>query len=101
MAMFARVSSYRTDDAGKLLDGFENVTGPLEQMDGFSRAYFLIGREGGKAMSITVWETEAAMSAGVEKANELRRQATEGGGGSIESVEEYDVALTVRAPAVH
>jgi len=97
--MFARVSTYRTDDAGKLVDGFDRVTGPLEQMDGFSRAYFLIDREGGKAMSITMWETEEALSAGVEKANELRGQATESGGGSIEAVDHYEIALTAGTPA--
>jgi hypothetical protein len=37
--MFARVSTYRASDADKLLEGFQSVTGPLEQMDGFSHAY--------------------------------------------------------------
>jgi heme-degrading monooxygenase HmoA len=93
--MYARVSSYSVDDADKLVDGFEGVTGSVEQMDGFEHAYFLIDREGGKAMSVTVWASEAALSAGVEKANELRRQATTGGGGSIDSVDHYEVAMTV------
>jgi heme-degrading monooxygenase HmoA len=99
--MFARVSSYSVEDADKLLDGFDGATGPLEQMDGFEHAYFLMDREGGKAMSITVWESETALAAGVEKANELRKQATTGGGGSVESVNQYEIALTVgkKAPA--
>ena len=96
--MFARVSTYRAADADKLLGGFQSVTGPLEQMDGFSQAFFLVDRSSGKAMSITMWESEQAMSASVAKADELRKQGSEAGGGSIESVEQYEVGLTVGSP---
>lgn len=92
--MFARVSSYSVDDAGKLEAGFESATGPLEEMDGFKGAYFLMDRDGGKAMSVTLWGTEGELTAGVEKANELRRNATSDGGGTIDSVDHYEVALT-------
>jgi heme-degrading monooxygenase HmoA len=92
--MFARVSTYQTDDPAKLVEGFEGATGPLEQMDGFAGAYFLVDGEGGKGMSITLWESEEALNAGVEKANELRRNATAEGAGSIGSVDHYEVALT-------
>lgn len=92
--MFARVSSYSVEDAGKLESGFERATGPLEEMDGFKGAYFLMDRDGGKAMSVTLWGTEGHLTAGVEKANELRRNATVDGGGTIDSVDHYEVALT-------
>jgi hypothetical protein len=46
-------------------------------------------------MSITLWGTEDALTAGVEKANELRRNATAEGGGTIDSVDHYEVVLTV------
>jgi heme-degrading monooxygenase HmoA len=96
--MFARVSTYRAADADKLLEGFQSVTGPLEQMDGFSHAYFLVDRASGKAMSMTVWESEQALSASVAKADELRKQGTQTGGGSIESVEHFEIGLTVGSP---
>jgi heme-degrading monooxygenase HmoA len=96
--MFARVSTYRAADADKLLEGFEGVTEPLEQMDGFSHAYFMVDRENGKGLSITVWESEQALSASVAKADELRKQGTETGGGSIESVDSYEIGLTVGTP---
>jgi heme-degrading monooxygenase HmoA len=96
--MFARVSTYRADDSDRLLEGFQSVTDPLEQMDGFSHAYFLVDRAGGKAMSITVWESEQALSASAAKADEMRKQGSEMGGGSIESVEHYEIGLTVGTP---
>ena len=97
--MFARVSTYRAADADKLLEGFRGVTQALEQIDGFSHAYFMVDRAGGKAMSITIWDTEDALTASVAKADELRKQGTETGGGSIESVEHYEIGLTVGTPA--
>jgi heme-degrading monooxygenase HmoA len=96
--MFARVSSYKIDDAPKLLDGFERATGPLEdEMAGFTGAYFLVDRAGGRAMSITLWDSQEALNTSVEKANLLRQGAVSGGGGSIESVDHYEVALTAGA----
>jgi heme-degrading monooxygenase HmoA len=92
--VFARVSTYRIEDDAKLVEGFDRATGPLGEMPGFAGAYFLLDRDGGKSMSITLWDDEDALNAGVEKANELRRGATAGGGGSIESVDHYEVALT-------
>jgi hypothetical protein len=43
--MFARVSTYRAADADRLSEGFRSVTGPLDRMDGFSHAYFLVDRQ--------------------------------------------------------
>ena len=96
--MFARVSTYRGADADRLLEGFQSVTEPLEQMDGFSHAYFLVDRDSGKGMSITVWESEQALSASAAKADELRKRGSETGGGSIESVEQYEIGMTVGSP---
>ena len=96
--MFARVSTYRAADADKLLEGFGSVAGPLEQMDGFSHAYFLVDRASDKAMSITIWESEQALSASVAGADEMRKRGAEIGGGSIESVEHYEIGLMVGSP---
>jgi heme-degrading monooxygenase HmoA len=97
--MFARVSTYSGSDPDRLLAGFGNLTEQIEQTEGFSHAYFLVDRASGKAMSITVWETEEAMVASQARADELRKQGSEAGGASIESVEQYEVGLTVgKAP---
>ncbi len=64
-------------------------------MDGLSKAYFLVDRAGDRAISITLWESEDALNASVERANQLREEATDQAGGSIESVDHYEVALTV------
>jgi heme-degrading monooxygenase HmoA len=94
--MHARVSTY-TGEAEALLDGFQAATEPLENIEGFSQAYFLVDRANSKAMSITIWESEDALVASAARADELRKGATEPSGGTIESVEHYEVALTAGA----
>lgn len=96
--MFARVCTYRARDVDQLLQGLASVSGPLEQMPGFSHAYVLVDRSKGTAMSMTFWETEAALVAGAAKAQELRRRGTEGSGGWTESVQQWEVGLAVGTP---
>jgi heme-degrading monooxygenase HmoA len=92
--MHARVSTYE-GEADELVKGFDSVTVALEEVDGFSQAYFLVDRAGGRGMSITLWESEDALNASVERANQMREEATGKAGASIESVDHYEVALTV------
>ena len=92
--MHARVSTY-TGDADRLLEGFQGATEPLEQMEGFSKAYFLLDGTNNKAISITMWESEEALVASAARADEIRKGATEPSGSTIESVENYEIALTV------
>ena len=95
--MFARVSTYR-GDGERLLQGFADVTEPLAAIDGFSHAYFMVDRESGKGMSITFWNSENALLSSVEKADELRKQGSSAGGAEIESVQHYEIGLTVGSP---
>ena len=94
--MHARVSTYR-GDGDRLIEGFEGVSDALAAVDGFSHAYFMVDRSG-KGMSITIWESEDALLASVAKADELRRQGADAGGSEIESVEHYEIGMTVGTP---
>jgi heme-degrading monooxygenase HmoA len=97
--MHARVSTYETQDPDGLIEGLGAVTGELEQVDGFSHAYFMVDREAGKALSITIWDSEDAAVASRGKADELRRRGTEPSGSSISSVEQYEITQVVGSPA--
>jgi heme-degrading monooxygenase HmoA len=96
--VFARVSRY-SGDAARLRAGFESATSELEQLEGFSKAYFLTDAEHGRGMSITLWETQEALSASAERAHQMRTQATRPADATIESVESYEVVLTVEPTA--
>jgi heme-degrading monooxygenase HmoA len=96
--MFARVSTYR-GDGDRLLQSFAGVTEPLEAIDGFSHAYFMVNRETGEGISITIWDSEEALNASVAKADELRKQGADAGGAEIESVGHYEIGMTVGTPS--
>jgi heme-degrading monooxygenase HmoA len=96
--MYARVSRY-SGDADRLVAGFESVRGELEQLEGFAEAFFLVDRDKSRAMSITLWESEAALQASAERAHRMRTQASEPADASIDAVESYDVPMTVKPAA--
>ncbi len=99
--MFARVTTYHADeDADRLLEGFKGTIGPLQLLEGFSHGYFMVDRNTGAAMSMTVWETERALSASAESAEVRRWQRVEAGGASIVSVNNYEINLIAAAPGV-
>jgi heme-degrading monooxygenase HmoA len=92
--MFARVSVYqaepgRIDDVARSFQDRRSV----QELQGFVDAFVLVDRNSGKAMTLTLWESEQAANESAEKAKELRNSAVEEFGGSVESVETYEVAL--------
>lgn len=90
--MFARVSTY--DGASdELVRGFEAQAEPLRGIEGSKGGYFLVDRGRGKAISITLWESEEALNASAERADRLREAGVDTSGAPIESVESYEVAI--------
>ena len=71
----------------------DNVVPAIKAMGGHG-GVLLVDRESGNAMAITLWADEAAMRASEERANELRRTATEEMGAAEQPrVERYEVAV--------
>ena len=93
--MHARVSFYELGQASRddVVRGFESVRGVVEQMQGNQGAMLLVNPEGRKAMTITLWETEDALRATEQQANQSRQQAASSAGMTITGVEAYEVAL--------
>lgn len=95
--MFARVSTYRGDPA-HIDEGLErareDIVPRVRQLDGFEGLYYLVDRESGKSISITLWETEEAMRASEEAASKLRSESADASGATVEDVERYEVAIS-------
>jgi heme-degrading monooxygenase HmoA len=99
--MFARVSAYQADeDSERLMEAFQDTIGPLQQVEGFSHAYFMVDADTGRAVSMTIWESEAAMAASEAGGEERRRRRSEISGASVDSVDHYEVGLIAVAPGV-
>jgi heme-degrading monooxygenase HmoA len=71
----------------------EEVLPPGKQDPGFKGLIALTNRNSGKALSITLWESEEAMRVTEQDANHLRSAWAETSGQQIVSVERYEVGL--------
>ena len=94
--MHARVTtiSGSPDQAEQGIASFRDNTLPAIKEAGGSGGVLLIDRESGEALAITLWPDEAAMRASEERANELRRAASEElGAAGQPSVARYEVAV--------
>jgi len=78
--MFARVTDISGPsnriDAG-MAEYRDMVLPAIKAMDGFQRAYLLVNRDGGRALSITIWDSQETMRASDEAANGLVAKISE------------------------
>ncbi len=93
--MFARVSHYQ-GGSGRSLEEFrrvlDQVSNQTRSLPGFQNGYFLVDRASGKALSITLWDSEASVQASAAGANPLRAQLAQALGSTGQpTVETYEV----------
>ena len=95
--MFARVSTYagRPEQLDEMHhEGVEHVLPALEMQDGFSGGLVLADRQSGKVLAVTLWESEQAMDATEEASHWLRIFSARSAGGTISSVQRYEVIFS-------
>jgi len=68
----------------------------LENIDGYVGISLLVDRESGRCIITAAYETEDAMNAAAEKANQLRSRAAEIFGGNVEKVEPWEIGVLHR-----
>ena len=94
--MHARVTTLeappdRMDDATRYVQ--EQILPRLSQMEEFKGFIALGSRQSGKFQSVAFWESEQALRATDEEAVRLREGAAEAAGGTVASVEEFEVSV--------
>ena len=99
--MYARVTTIqgspdKMDDATRHLQ--EQTLPQLRQMEGFKGFVSLGDRNSGKVLGVAFWESEEALRATEQAASSVRSGAAEATGGTVLSVEEYEV-LVNEAPS--
>jgi heme-degrading monooxygenase HmoA len=89
---------YAEGDPGHIDEGSnyirQSVLTSVNPEEGLEGVYHLIDRESSKAISITLWESEEAMRASEEEANQLRGEIAEAASATVENVETYEVAVS-------
>ena len=79
----------RMDDAKRHVQ--ERILAQLRQMEGFKGFVALGSSQSGKLQGVAFWESEEALRATDEAVVPLREGAAEASGGTVVSVEEYEV----------
>ncbi len=92
--MYARVNTIegspdRIDDATRHIQ--EQTMPQLRQMEGFEGFVALGDRQSGKVLGVAFWESEEALRATEEALSSVRSGAAEAAGGTLTSVERYEV----------
>jgi heme-degrading monooxygenase HmoA len=102
--MLARVARYevqadRIDDA---VQAFGEAAAMIQGQNGFAGGYVLVDYEDGRTMTVTLWENQAAADSSESVARTARTNAANAVGGSVLSVERFEVAqeLTARPSSV-
>jgi heme-degrading monooxygenase HmoA len=99
--MHARVSTIqgapgKVDDV--LRQTQEQTLPQLQKMEGFKGFVALGDRQSGKVLGVAFWESEEALRATEQAVSSVRSGAAEAAGGTLASVEEYEV-LVNEAPS--
>jgi heme-degrading monooxygenase HmoA len=102
--MLARVARYevpsdRLDDA---VDAFTEAANEIQQLPGMMGGYVLVDYEDGRTMTVTLWENQETFDSSESAARMARTNAANSVGGSVLSVERFEVAqdLSVRTSGV-
>lgn len=92
--MYARVSRYEVpmDRIEDDVRGVEETQRKVSEMPGSGGLFYLVDRQSGKTMSVTLWEDERAMWQSEEAASQLRDETTAASSAKLVSVERYEVA---------
>lgn len=75
----------------------EEVKPNIRQDPGLAAVYWLVDRENGKGLIVTLWESEAAMQAS-EQARLLRQTGTAAATGARVTTDRYEIVDTLLMP---
>jgi heme-degrading monooxygenase HmoA len=75
----------------------ENVVPKYEGTDGFKGFTLLLDRSGGEGIGISFWESEDAMRATEELADQARQGAADAGSGADKGPQHFEVAIDTMA----
>ncbi len=93
--MHARVSTFRgtPESIEKSQAQGEELVPIVRGFDGKLGLIVLVDREGGKELTITLWDSAESLRSSEEAANRIRKDSATSVGETIEAVDRYEVAL--------
>lgn len=92
--MLARVARYEVDAEriDEAVQAFGEAAAQIEHLDGFAGGLVLVDPDDGRTMTVTLWDNAAVLETSEHAARSARREAADAVGGSVLSVEKFEVA---------
>jgi heme-degrading monooxygenase HmoA len=90
-----RIATYELQP-GRIDDGvrsFREAAERIRGLDGLTDVYFFVNRETGRAVTVTLWASAAAMAASRVRASSARSDASRAVDGGVVSVDEFELAF--------
>jgi heme-degrading monooxygenase HmoA len=99
--MFARVTTYELEEgrASESIDAFQPAIDSVRELEGLVDAYFMVERDGRRAMTMTLWESLDAMERSRVSASSARTEAANRVGAEVTST--YELEVGILAGAAH
>ena len=93
--MFARVTTYELEEgrASESVTAFEPAIERIRTLNGLVDAFFLVERDGRRAVTVTIWETADDMERSRVAATTARTDAARSAGADVASTYEYEVGI--------
>jgi len=93
--MFARVVRYQIPEArfGEVVPAFREAVEQLRDIEGTKGGYLLIDRDNCTALTVTLWDNQAALQASEVSATKLRSDAIDAVEGEVQTIDRCEVAL--------
>ena len=92
--MQARLATYRIDPdrCTDALSAFGQAGEEIAQLDGFIGGYLLVDGDAGDVVTLTLWDSGAAVDRSNVRASGARQRAVDSVGGEVVSVRRFSVA---------
>jgi heme-degrading monooxygenase HmoA len=93
--MFARVTTYELAEgrASESIDAFQPAIDSVRELDGLVDAYFMVERDGRRAMTLTLWVSLDAMERSRVAASSARTEAASLVAAEVTSTYELEVGI--------
>lgn len=93
--MYARVSEFTgtNEQMDASTRQAEEITHAVDAMPGALGMYHLVDREAGRALAITLWDSEEAMRTSELRADQIREGGSQAAGTAIAGVGHFEVVV--------
>jgi heme-degrading monooxygenase HmoA len=93
--LFARLTTYELEEgrASESIAAFEPAIERIRMLDGLVDAFYLVERDGRRAVTVTIWDSVESMERSRVAASNARTEAAREAGAEVTSTSEFEIGI--------